>query len=418
MFKFLDKAGIRAMFDDTLGERHPRAEYSNSDMLLGWIATVHTQGYRLSRLEETKEDLFFLGLNVCSPDTMGRFLKNMAFENRHVNYWNPKKKKTIINHYTVSENSLLVNLLVNSTKNMGGFSERGPKILDFDSTPLYSENLESKRIYKGGVGYSAMVGMINKSVVYVDQRSGNAPPEFETQESLEKCLKVLSQHEIPIDLIRSDGGGYTKKVTNFIQSKGIKFLIGADWANRTYSLCQEHVKYWRKAKIKTYNTTWNAEVASFPFSFAGEANEYRMIAVRAKNIEDKKNKKIAKWTKVGDYHYKFILTNDLESSEYDLTLSYHKRGGFERNFDYLKNDFGWKILPFSHMNENLPYLIVCALANNTYRAFLRIVALTFEKIKITFRLGTFLRKFIKGTVDITNGKYDFSRAKIDYEKIM
>jgi hypothetical protein len=46
------------------------------------------------------------------------------------------------------------------------------------------------------------------------------------------------------------------------------------------------------------------------------------------------------------------------------------------------------------------------------------VAITFEKIKITFRLGTFLRKFIKGTVDITNGKFDFSRAKIDYEKIM
>src|SRR5665213_669263 len=118
-----------------------------------------------------------------------------------------------------------------------------------------------------------MVGMIDKSVVYVDERSGNAPPEFETQESLEKCLKVLGENEIHVDLIRNDGGGYSKKVTNFIQSKGIKFLIGADWAKRTFGLCQENVKSWEKAKIKTYKTTWNAEVASFPFSFSGEANE-------------------------------------------------------------------------------------------------------------------------------------------------
>jgi len=207
--------------------------------------------------------------------------------------------------------------------------------------------------------------------------------------------------------------------TDYIHSKNIKFLIGADWAERTFRICQENVKQWQKAKIKTSKNTWNAEIASFPFNFVDGKNEFRMIVVKVKRNEEDKDKKIAKWKLVGDYLYKFILTNDFESNELDLILNYHKRGGFERNFDYLKNDFGWGIIPFSTMNQNLVYLIMCALANNVYRAFLKIAAITYEKvIKITYRLDAFFRKFIKGTVEVTNGKFDFSRAKLDYQKIM
>jgi len=60
----------------------------------------------------------------------------------------------------------------------------------------------------------------------------------------------------------------------------------------------------------------------------------------------------------------------------------------------MNNDFGWKHLPCSFMNENTVYLIIMAMAKNFYNYFIEKVAEVFEDIKPTTRLKRFIFRFI------------------------
>ena len=60
------------------------------------------------------------------------------------------------------------------------------------------------------------------------------------------------------------------------------------------------------------------------------------------------------------YTYRCIITNDWDSEEKSIIETYNKRGARERDFDRLNNDFGWKHLPCSFLNENTVYIILTA----------------------------------------------------------
>ena len=92
--------------------------------------------------------------------------------------------------------------------------------------------------------------------------------------------------------------------------------------------------------------------------------------------------------------YRTILTNDWQSTEKEVIEYYNKRGGSEKLFDVMNNDFGWKHLPCSFMNENTVYLIIMAMAKNFYNYFVEKVALVFEGIRPTTRLKHFIFRFI------------------------
>ena len=68
----------------------------------------------------------------------------------------------------------------------------------------------------------------------------------------------------------------------------------------------------------------------------------------------------------GEYMYRSILTNDWNSSEEDIVAYYNKRGGTERTFDMLNNDFGWSHLPCSKQEQNTVFLLLTAMAMNFY----------------------------------------------------
>ena len=45
--------------------------------------------------------------------------------------------------------------------------------------------------------------------------------------------------------------------------------------------------------------------------------------------------------------YSAILTNDWDMDVNEIVFFYNQRGTIEKEFDVLKNDFGWNNLPFS-----------------------------------------------------------------------
>lgn len=56
----------------------------------------------------------------------------------------------------------------------------------------------------------------------------------------------------------------------------------------------------------------------------------------------------------------------MESPINDVVYYYNQRGAIEKEFDVLKNDFGWKKLPFSELAQNLVYLQITAICRNLY----------------------------------------------------
>jgi len=94
------------------------------------------------------------------------------------------------------------------------------------------------------------------------------------------------------------------------------------------------------------------------------------------------------------YIYRSILTNDHGSTEKEVIEYYNARGASEKIFDEMNNDFGWKHLSFSFLNENNAFMIITAMIKNFYTYFIAIVAEKFEDINPTTRIKRFVFRFI------------------------
>lgn len=123
------------------------------------------------------------------------------------------------------------------------------------------------------------------------------------------------------------------------------------------------------------------------------------------------------WINGGQYAYKMIITNDLTSSVEELFAFYNQRGTSEKNFDALKNDFGWKLPPFCKMNENTVFLCIAALVNNVYHALLKVLNTKVKQVKRSFRLREFIFIFMSVACARVNRCYVFYDTEIEFEKI-
>jgi hypothetical protein len=63
----------------------------------------------------------------------------------------------------------------------------------------------------------------------------------------------------------------------------------------------------------------------------------------------------------------------------------------------MNNDFAWKHLLFSFLNENNAFMIITAMIKNFYNYFIAIVAEKFEDINPTIRIERFVFRFITVT---------------------
>lgn len=95
---------------------------------------------------------------------------------------------------------------------------------------------------------------------------------------------------------------------------------------------------------------------------------------------------------------------------------YNQRGNSEKNFDALKNDFGWRLLPFSNMNENAVFLLIAAITNNVYHALLTKINKKIKEVKTNIRLREFIFVFMSVACELTKKLYRFFDTNIAYEK--
>ncbi len=77
-----------------------------------------------------------------------------------------------------------------------------------------------------------------------------------------------------------------------------------------------------------------------------------------------------------------------------LSEFYNDRGGEEKNFDVLNNDFNWSNVPFSFLNENTVFMQLTALTNIIYKYLANWLSNKVDWFKSNFRLKKFILRFI------------------------
>ena len=107
-------------------------------------------------------------------------------------------------------------------------------------------------------------------------------------------------------------------------------------------------------------------------------------------------------TFAGDrYKYMFIMTNDWEMSDKQVIEFYNQRGASEKVFDVQNNDFNWKCMPHSFLQENTVYLIIMAIAHIVYKWLIKTFSKLVQGLNPNARLKQFIFRFVNIVAKIT-----------------
>jgi len=376
---YFEKAGLGQLIDRELGDRVSSYGYQYSDIIKNLINVFLSGG---DCVEDIGTHLgghlkTIPGNYVPSPDTVLRGIKELSTENTVYT-----SDSGISYNFNINEKLNRLNL-----KSLILTGQLYPeKYYDYDYDNQITENnkYDAKRTYKKNKGYFPGVATIEDKIVYIENRDGNANVKFKQAETLKRSYELLLEQGIRINRSRMDAGSYTIETVDMADLYSWRFYIRANKCVNLYEQIKE-VTNWKTVEInyKVY------EVASIPFRQFFQERNYRLVIMREKS----NNNQVDVFT--GDpFTYRSILTNDWEGTEQEVIEYYNQRGGSEKIFDIMNNDFGWGHMPFSFLNENGAFMIITAMAKNFYNYFVALVSTVFEGINPTTRLKRFVFRFI------------------------
>ncbi|MCK4921636.1 MAG: IS1380 family transposase [Bacteroidales bacterium] len=374
-----NKSGISQLIDNELGIRVKTIGFDYSEILRN-LSNVFLSGGGV--IEDISTHLgehlkMIPGNNVPSPDTVLRAIKELSTPNTSF------KSNSGID-YDFNINTRLNRLNIKALLHMGQLTANHSYDFDYDNQVVVNNKYDAKRTYKKNKGYVPGIATIEDKIVYVENRDGNANVKFEQDGTLTRAYELLKSEGITVNRSRMDAGSYAKDIIDVVAQNSKQFYIRANKSANLFEQITE-ISTWESVEINYKNY----EVASIPFRQFFEDRNYRLVIMREKSD----NHQIDLFTQ-DTFAYRSILTDDWNSTEKEVIEYYNNRGTSEKIFDVMNNDFGWKHLPFSFLNENNAFMIITAMIKNFYNFFVAIVSKKFEGINPTTRLKRFVFRFI------------------------
>jgi len=376
---YFNETGLTELIDNELGQRVKYAGYQYGEIFRNLTNVFLSGGSVVEDIDShLKEHLKSIpNNNVPSPDTVLRSLTELTTENTEY----ISKRNT---SYNFNINNKMNKLNIKSLKLTNQLNENKEYDLDYDNQINANKKWDAKKNYKKSTGYFPGIATIENKIISIENRDGNANVKFKQSNTLERTYNLLEDENITINRSRMDAGSYSKEIIDVVDNHSKLFYIRA---NKSSFLNQRlrNITNWTSVEInyKKY------EVASLPFTQFYEDRNYRLVIMRELTVDKQTNI----FTQDA-YKYRAILTNDHDWSEKQIIEFYNKRGTSEKIFDEMNNDFGWKHLPFSFLNQNNTFMIVTAIIKNFYNYMVNIVSSKFDKIKPTTRLKGFVFQFI------------------------
>lgn len=374
-----NKSGLSQLIDNELGQRTKYVGFQYSEIFRNLTNVFLSGGDVIEDINtHLREHLQSIpNNNVPSADTVLRGINELTTEN--VIYTSESGIS-----YNFNINEKLNRLNIKSLKQTKELKAGVYYDFDYDNQINANKKWDAKTTYKKNTGYFPGIATIENKIVCVENRDGNANVKFKQAETLERFYSLLKSEGIYINRSRMDAGSYSKEIIDVVNNYSKLFYIRA---NKSASMFEQirKITNWQDVEInyKQY------QVASIAFTQFYEDRNYRLVIMREKNSDNQ----LDLFTN-DHYIYRSILTDDHQSTEKEVIEYYNQRGSQEKIFDEMNNDFGWKHLPFSFLNQNNSFMIITAMIKNFYNYIVSLIADKFEGIKKTTRLKRFIFRFI------------------------
>ena len=371
--------------DDHLGSRVKTVGYDYSELILTRIYTTFCGGSATEDVnyirENTLEDLH--RFKVPSADTILRGDVELSTACKSINTNSGKDNK-------INVNKKMNDFLISCAK----FFDILPKedlVYDFDHQFIPTEKYDATYSYKKEKGYFPAVVSIADVPLYIEGRNGNCNVKTAQLDTHKCALEAFHNQGIYPKYARMDAGSYIQEVTDYFDSHGILFFIRANQSQCLLEAASQK-QGWEDCTIGYQDIQTN----SFTYLFGNK--DHRIVAYRVPN----KTGQINSFT--GDaYKYMFIITNDWKKNDQQAIEFYNQRGASEKVFDVQNNDFNWKCMPHSFLQENTVYLIIMAIAHIVYKWFVRTYGKYVKGLKPNARLKQFIFRFVTTVAKITKG---------------
>ncbi len=326
-------------------------------------------------------------LKAPSPDRLLSRLKDLSAPSKKFK----KNRCRIFNEFSL--NPKLNNLNIRILKKTNTINKK-EIVLDYDNTYIFSNKKDAKMSYHRKKGYCPGVGIIGNNIVYIENRNGNCAPHTLQNETIERMLKLLKSQDIKIDIFRADSASYQFANITTIAKYVDKFYIKARM-NDAISNAIKSITNWSEIQIDD-KIMYRGSVIFIPFKRAAEKakqkellKEYRLVVTKERRRDGQMNLFTGEACV-----YSAILTNEYNKSEEEIARFYNQRGKQEREFDILKNDFGWNKMPFSKLEQNTVFLIITAICRNIYNYIIRKFSKIYKFLSPHFRIKKFIFRFI------------------------
>lgn len=366
-----------------------QSTYSWRDVIYSMLSIYLCGGDHIEDLQTHLKSHFSNNpfVDLPSSDTVLKRLKELSEDNQVCR----TKRGTVDHSYNM--NALLGKLNISLLKKLGAFS-KDQITLDYDNTIIFNEKSDSKMTYKRNPGYQPGVCTLNEEqVLFLENRNGNSDAKSFQADTLRRMFTLLkSNHVKQADHFRADAASYQYDVIRLLEEEVSNFYIGCrnSYVEKYFSQINE----WENMTDSSNETMEVGEIGIIPFQKQArenkqQAKEYRLV-VKRKPKEDGQLNLITQ----DAYEYRAILTNNSELSALEVALFYNHRGNMEKQFDILKNDFGWNHMPFSKLSQNTVFLYITAICRNLYYNIIHHFSKIVKTLEPTFRLKKFLFRFI------------------------
>lgn len=389
VLEYLEEGNLKSLFDKHLPRLADQSTYSWKDIIYSILSIYLCGGDCIEDLQTHLKEHFQKNplVNLPSSDTVLRRLKEVSEDSNHC-----FTNRGTVEH-TFNRNSKLEDLNVALLKKLGAFS-KGETVIDYDNTILFTEKSDSKMTYKRNPGYQPGVcTLIEEHVLYIENRNGNSDAKSFQSETLMRMFSLLKSKGIKkAKHFRADAASHQFDVVKLLEEEVENFYIGCrnSYVEKFFPL----VRKWEKINETDGQSIEVGEVKITPFQRPAklanmQTKEYRLVVKRKTNKDGQFN-----LITQDCYEYRAILTNNRKWSAVEIAQFYNHRGNMERQFDILKNDFGWNNMPFSKLNQNTVFLYITAICRNLYDHIIRHFSGKIKSLKPTFRVKKFLFRFI------------------------
>jgi len=372
-------SGLSKLIDKELGLRVKGKGYQYSEIIRNLCNVFLSGGDCIEDINTHLKDHLkdIPNNNVPSPDTILRGINELSVENEKI-------KSSSNKVYDFNINTKLNKLNIKSLILTNQLEKGKSYDFDYDNQVLANNKFDAKKTYKNNKGYLPGVATIDDKIVYLENRDGNSNVKTDQASTLRRAYELLLGEDIKVNRSRMDAGSYSKEIIDVVDKHSNLFYIRA---NKSAGLIDQirEINYWQSVEINYKNY----EVASIPFVQFYEDRNFRLVIMREKTGDNQMDV----FTQDA-YKYRSILTSDWESTEKEVIEYYNQRGTSEKIFDVMNNDFGWKHLPFSFLNQNGSFMIIMAMIKNFYNYVLKKISKVFTDIKPTTRLKRFIFRFI------------------------